>query len=182
MLLIATTSQLAAASRDWFDTVVGVASALNTLVLLALVLVLVPAVWSFTQSLRQLRALLDRVYDDLKPLTNHANRIAANVDEITDSVRTEVTHVVQSVAKANEGISRAIASTERRLQQFGALADVAQEEVERAFVSTAAVVEGVKAGAKAATRADKSEDHRADETDDVRPAHPRVRARRKRRD
>jgi len=170
-----------AASRDWFDTIVGVASALNTLVLLALVLVLVPAVWSFTQSLRQLRALLDRVYDDLKPLTNHANRIAANVDEITDSVRTEVTQVAHAVSQASQGINRAIASTERRLTEFGALVDVAQEEVERAFVSTAAAVEGVKAGARAATRPDEVDDDAADGADDVRPAHPRVRARRKRR-
>ena len=182
MLLFAATSQLAPASRDWFDTIVGVAGALNTLVLLALVIVLVPAVWSFTHSLRQLRTLLDRVYDDLKPLTSHANRIAANVEEITDSVRTEVTQMVQAVSKANQGINRAIASTERRLQEFGALVDVAQEEVERAFVSTAAAVEGVKAGAKAATSADEPEDERDDGTNAVRPAHPRVRARRKRRD
>jgi len=188
MLLIVAPPQVAAASRDWFDTIVGVASALNTLVLLALVIVLVPAVWSFVQSLKQLRGLLDRVYDDLKPLTNHANRIAANVDEITDSVRTEVKQVTQSLAQANQGISRAIASTERKLSQFGALVDVAQQEAERVVLSAAAAVEGVKAGAKSAVGGDDVPDDDDAEPDDettstrpARPAHPRVRTRRKRR-
>jgi uncharacterized protein YoxC len=171
MLLMAGVPQ-AAAARDWLDTVVGVASALNTLLLLAILLVIAPAMWSFIKSLRQLRALLDRVYDDLKPLTTHANRIAANVDEITDSVKTEVQRVTQSIAQANEGISRAIESTDRRLSKLGALMDVAQQEAEKLLVSTAAAVEGVKAGARAAS-------NDGDSADDARPERPRVRSRKK---
>ena len=174
-----------AAERDWFDSLVGIASTLNTLVLLALVVVLVPAVWSFTRSLRQLRALLDRVYDDLRPLTDHANRIAANVDEITDSVKTEVKQVTETIAQANRGLHGAVESTERRLREFGALVDVAQEEVEQAFVSTAASVRGVLAGAVAAIRSKRHRDDADDQGDDGNglpktATHPRVRTRRKR--
>lgn len=165
------------ADRDWFDTLVGTASALNTLVLLALVLVLVPAVWSFTRSLRQLRALLDRVYDDLRPLTQHANRIAANVDDITDTVRTEVKHVSETISEANRGLHQAVESTERRLRDFSALVQIAQQEAERAFVSTAAAVQGVRAGAAAASRMDDTAAEDGDEPSPKTPSRPRLRPR-----
>lgn len=165
------------AGRDWFDAVVGFASALNTLVLLVLTVVLVPAALSFTRSMRQLGALLDRVYDDIKPLAEHANRIAASVDDITDSIRAEVKGVSETIAEANQGLHRAVESTEQRIRKFGALVDVAQQEAERAFVSTAAAVEGVRAGASAAVRREKPE---SDGTTQARPPRPRVRTRRKR--
>lgn len=170
-----------AADRDWFDTVVGVASALNTLVLLALVLVLVPAIVALTKNLRQLRQLLDRAYDDLGPFTEHANRIAANVEEISESVRDEVKQVKETVGQATRGLQTAVEGTERRLRDFGALMDVAQAEAERVIVGTASTAHGVRAGAAAAMNGDEGEDLLDDDT--ARPprgAHPKVRARRKR--
>lgn len=174
---------MVAAGRDWLDTLVGVSSALNTLLLLALLVLLAPTVWSFTRNMRQLRALLDRVYDDLKPLAGHANRIASNLDEITESVRAEVKGVTDTIAQAKHGLHRALESTDQRIRKVGALLDVAQEEAERAIVSTAATVRGVRAGA-AAMRRDKQPANgpppSAETTPRPRPPRPRVRARRKR--
>jgi len=166
------------ADRDLFDTIVGLASALNTLIFLALAIVLAPALYSLARTVRDLRALLDRVYEDLRPFTAHANRIAANLDEISDSVKSEVKDVQQTIAQANEGLSRAVESTQRRISQFGALVDVAQKEAERAFVSTASTVRGVRAGAAAAVRGSRRDN--GDDDDADRPARPRVRSRRKR--
>lgn len=178
---------MAPADRDWFDTLVGIASALNTLVLLALVVVLVPAVVALTKNLRQLRSLLDRAYDDLKPLTEHANRIAANVDEISESVRDEVKQVKETVGQATRGLHNAVESTERRLRDFGALMDVAQSEAERVVVSTASAVHGVRAGASAALHGSDSEDllggdrgDRGDGDRKPRVARPKTRSSRKR--
>lgn len=170
-----------AADRDWFDTLVAIASALNTLVLTALVVVLVPAVIALTRNLKQLRALLDRAYDDLRPFTAHANRIAANVDEISESVRDEVNQVKETVGLATRGLHTAVESTERRLRDLGALMDVAQAEAERVVVSTASTVHGVRAGASAALNGDDGEDLLADEPVGApRGTHPKVRSRRKR--
>jgi uncharacterized protein YoxC len=140
---------MTAADRDWFDILVGIASALNTLVLLALVLVLVPAVIALTKNLKQVRGILDRAYDDLRPFTGHANRIAANVEEISESVRDEVQQVKATVGQATRGLQNAVESTEKRLRDFGALMDVAQTEAERVVVSTASAARGVRAGASA---------------------------------
>ena len=169
-----------AAERDWFDAIVGIASALNTLVLTALVIVLVPAVVAITRNLKQLRVLLDRAYDDLKPLTDHANRIAANVDEISESVRDEVKEVKEMVGQATRGLHNAVASTERRMRDLGALMDVAQTEAERVVMGTAAAAHGVRAGASA-MNGDDSEDLLGDEPHrPPRGEHPKVRSRRKR--
>ena len=170
-----------AADRDWFDTLVGIASALNTLVLTALVIVLAPAVVAITRNLKQLRALLDRAYDDLKPLTDHANRIAANVDEISESVRDEVKEVKATVGQATRGLQSAVASTERRLRDLGALMDVAQSEAERVIVGTASTAHGVRAGAAMAMNGDDAEDPLSDPPEGKpRGAHPKVRSRRNR--
>jgi uncharacterized protein YoxC len=163
--------------RDWFDTLVGVASALNTLVLLALVIVLVPAVIALTKNLKQLRVLLDKAYDDLKPFTEHANRFASNVDEISESVKDEVLQVKETVGQATRGLHTAVESTERRLRDFGALMDVAQTEAERVIVGTASAAHGVRAGASA-MNGDDSEDLLGD--DDRKARGPKVRSRRKR--
>jgi uncharacterized protein YoxC len=167
------------AGRDWFDTLVGVASALNSLVLLVLVAVLVPAVVAFTRSLRQVRRLLDRAYEDLRPLSEHANRIAASVDDIAHSVRTNVKQVSAAVDQASRGLSQAVQSTERRLRDFGALMDVAQEEAERAVVTTASAVRGARAGAAAARPRRDTEDGDTPAPRRRHPARPRVRARQK---
>lgn len=169
------------ADRGWFDTMVGVAGALNAVLLLVLLAILAPGMWSFLRSLRELRAILDRVYDDLKPFTGHANRIAANIDDITETVRAEVKAMTATIAQANQGLNRAVESTEKRIREVGALLDVAQKEAERAFVSTAAAVHGVRAGAAAAVRRDKKAPEAGEpDASPATPARPRVRARRKR--
>jgi ABC-type transporter Mla subunit MlaD len=166
------------ADRDWFDTLVGVASVFNTLVITALLLVMVPAVIAVTRNLKQLRGILDKAYDDLKPLTDHANRIAANVDEITESVRDEVKQVKETVGQATRGLHNAVENTERRLRDLGALMDVAQGEAERIVVGTASTAHGVRAGASA--MGDDSEDLLDGNEPQRRGTRPQVRSRRKR--
>jgi uncharacterized protein YoxC len=167
------------ADRDWFDTLVGIASVFNTLVITALLLVMVPAVLAVTKNLKQLRGILDKAYDDLKPLTDHANRIAANVDEITESVRDEVKQVKETVGQATRGLHNAVESTERRLRDLGALMDVAQGEAERIVVGTASAAHGVRAGMSSASD-DDSEDLLDGDEPKRRGSRPKVRARRKR--
>ena len=58
-------------------------------------------------------------------------------------------NVKASIDSANGVFQRALGKTETRLNEFNALLQVAQEEAERAFVSTASLVRGVKEGASA---------------------------------
>ncbi|MEX2178586.1 MAG: DUF948 domain-containing protein [Gemmatimonadaceae bacterium] len=135
------------AERGWFETMTGVASGVMTLTLLALSVFLAPAAWSFWRTFRKVRALLDNVYADVAPLTRHAGNVADNLDYITSSIRNDVQQVNATIASANRRLQQAVELTENRLNEFNALLQVVQEEAEQAFVSTAAVVRGVRTGA-----------------------------------
>ena len=189
-----------AVERGWFETVTGIASAVLTLTILGLAIVMAPAAWSFWRTFRKVRTLLDQVYADVNPITRHASNVADNLDYITTSIRHDVQQVNATIASANRRLQEAVELTEQRMNEFNALLQVAQQEAEHAFVSTAAAVHGVRTGAATFTGlagAEIDEDGTGDEDDgdddesdtiaelrDGRgeaPARPRVRSRRKRR-
>lgn len=136
-----------ATGRGWFETVTGIASGLMSLTLLVFTIFAAPAAWSFWTTFKKTRELLDKVQADITPLTNHASKIADNLDYITTSIRTDVQHVNAAIASATRRLNQAAELTETRLNEFNALLQVAQQEAEQAFVSTAAAVRGVRTGA-----------------------------------
>jgi hypothetical protein len=133
-----------------FARVSSVASGLVSITLLVLTVALVPAAWNFRKSYKKVSDLLDRVYGDINPLMRHASTIADNVDYITTSVRVDVQEVNRTIAAVNVRLREAAALTEQRLNEFNALLEVVQREAEGVFVSTAATVRGVRAGASSA--------------------------------
>ena len=134
------------APRSWFDQLTAIASGLVSISLLVLTVALVPAAWNFRKSYKKISELLDKVYADVNPLTKHASTIADNLDYITTSVRVDMQRVNQTIAAANEKLREAVELTEQRMSDFNALLRVAQQEAEDTFVSTAAMVRGVRKG------------------------------------
>jgi uncharacterized protein YoxC len=132
-----------------FEQVSSIARAVMTLALLVLTVALVPAAWNFRKSYKRINKLLDQVYGDIHPIMRHASTIADNVDYISTSLRVDVQQVNQTIASANQRLREAVATTERRLQEFNALLAVVQREAEDVFVSTASTVRGVRAGVSA---------------------------------
>lgn len=136
-----------AADPGVLEQISSIARAIMTLALLVLTVALVPAAWNFRKSYKRINKLLDQVYGDIHPLMRHASVIADNVDYISTSLRVDVQQVNQTIASANQRLREAVATTERRLQEFNALLAVVQHEAEDMFVSTASTVRGVRAGA-----------------------------------
>lgn len=130
-----------------FEQISSVARAVMTLALLVLTVALVPAAWNFRKSHRRINKLLDQVYGDIHPIMRHASTIADNANYISTSIRVDVQQVNQTIASANQRLREAVATTERRLQEFNALLAVVQREAEDVFVSTASTVRGVRTGA-----------------------------------
>jgi uncharacterized protein YoxC len=151
-----------------FEKVASVAQGLMTIAILVLTVVLVPAAWNFRSSYKRVNELIDRFYGDIGPLIRNANAIADNANYITTAVRVDVQQFNQTVALANERLTTAVMTAERRLQELDALLRVVQREAEDAFVSTASTLRGVRAGAT--TFRDEMEDDLiagADEFEDV---------------
>ncbi|MDF2776095.1 MAG: hypothetical protein K0S86_5596 [Geminicoccaceae bacterium] len=130
-----------------FEKVASVAQGLMTIAILVLTVVLVPAAWNFRTSYKRVNELIDRFYGDIGPLVRNANSIADNVNYITTSIRVDVQQFNQTVTLANERLTTAVQSAERRIRELDALLRVVQREAEDAFVSTASTLHGVRAGA-----------------------------------
>ena len=130
----------------WFGKVASVASGLVSIVLLVLLVVLVLVALKTQAKVGQ---LMDRLAADITPIARHASNITDNVDYITTSIRTDVQQVSQTIQNANDRLNEALALSERRLRELSALLQVVQEEAENTFVSTAATVRAVRAGALA---------------------------------
>ena len=130
----------------WFDKLTSVASGLVSIVLLVLLVVLVLVALKTQAKVGQ---LMDRLAADITPIARHTSNIADNVDYITTSIRTDIQQVSQTIQTANDRLNEALALSERRLRELSALLQVVQEEAEDTFVSTAATVRAVRAGALA---------------------------------
>lgn len=154
------------AQRGWFETMTGIASGVMAVTLLALVIVFAPAAWSFWRTFRKVRELLDKAYADVMPVARHGRNIADNLDYITTSIRSDLQQINATIASANRRLQQAVEVTENRLNEFNALLHVVQEEAEQTFVSTAAVLRGVRTGAAEFGGLDEPNRERYDETDD----------------
>jgi Bacterial protein of unknown function (DUF948). len=129
-----------------FSKVTSIASALMTIAIIVLTVVVVPAAWNFRKSYKKVSDMLDKVYGDVNPLMRHASAIADNVDYISTSIRVDVQQVSQTVAAVNQRLQQAVSAAEDRINQLNALLDVVQEEAESAFVTTASTIRGVQTG------------------------------------
>jgi uncharacterized protein YoxC len=136
-----------AVEQGAFAKVASVAQGLMSIAILVLTVVLVPAAWNFRSSYKRVNELIDRFYGDIGPLVRNANAIADNVNYITTAIRVDVQQFNQTVALANERLTSAVKTAERRLSELDALMRVVQREAEDAFVSTASTLRGVRAGA-----------------------------------
>lgn len=136
-----------AIEQGTFAKIAGVAQGLMTIAILVLTVALVPAAWNFRNSYKRINELIDRFYGDIGPLVRNANTIADNVNYITTAIRVDVQQFNQTVALANERLTVAVKTAERRLNELDALMRVVQREAEDTFISTASTLRGVRAGA-----------------------------------
>ena len=136
-----------AVEQGTFEKVASVAQGLMTIAILVLTVVLVPAAWNFRSSYKRINELIDRFYGDIGPLVRNANTIADNVNYITTAIRVDVQQFNQTVALANERLTVAVKTAERRLNELDALMRVVQREAEDTFITTASTLRGVRAGA-----------------------------------
>ena len=136
-----------AVEQGAFAKVATVAQGLMSIAILALTVVLIPAAWNFRNSYKKVNDLIDRFYGDIGPLVRNSNAIADNVNYITTAIRVDVQQFNQTVTLANERLTLAVKTAERRLNELDALMRVVQREAEDAFVSTASTLRGVRAGA-----------------------------------
>jgi uncharacterized protein YoxC len=149
--------------------ITAVATAIIAIALSILLVVALPALWQLRNAYRRLNGVLDRVYGDLTPIIRNVATISQDVAAFTSSIHADFRAVSATIESANAQVRNALAATERHVQDFNALLDVAQDEAEQLFVSTASTVRGVQRGAEA-LRDQSGTDLASDELDEAAPA------------
>ena len=96
----------------------------------------------------QLKKLLRSLQQHVGPVTDRARVAAENVEYVTALVRQDVQKVRASVSGLSDRLGEASERMEERVEEFNALMDVVQDEAESVLLDTAALVRGVRAGAK----------------------------------
>jgi len=149
--------------------ITAVATAIIAIALSILLVVALPALWQLRNAYRRLNGVLDRVYGDLTPIIRNVATISDNVVEFTTSIHADIRAVSATIESVNAKVRDALEATERHVQDFNALIDVAQDEAEQLFVSTASTVRGVQRGAEALGESSGT-DLASDELDAATPA------------
>lgn len=92
------------------------------------------------------------VRQNLGPVSDRARSISANVEFITQALRTDVERLNASVKGLTDRLQLASERMEERIEEFNALMEVVQTEAEDLFLDTASTVRGVRAGARSIGR------------------------------
>ena len=122
-----------------------VAADVSTVVIAAISVILLIVILLFFVQLKRLLGSLQR---HVRPVTDRARVAAENVEYISAVVREDVQKVRASVSSLSERLKEASERMEERVEVFNALMDVVQDETESVLLDTAAVVRGVRAGAR----------------------------------
>jgi len=147
-MMIMSLLQAVPVSRDGLSVAADVALVgLGAFALVAAVAVVVLLI-----QLRRLGAQIARLGKELNgkidPVVEKSRTVAANVEFISASVRTDVEQVTGAVRQLSERLEQASDHMEERIDDFNALMEVVQGEAEATFLDTASTVRGVKAGAR----------------------------------
>ncbi len=130
--------------RDGFDVIAAVTGGLIGATFLA---VLLAFLFLFIQARKVSRAVTEtrqRISTD--PALEHLRKTAANVEEISGTLRDEVGRLSKSVGDLSDRLHQASERMEERIEEFNALMEVVQSEAEGAFVDTASTARGVRRG------------------------------------
>ena len=117
------------------------------LAFLAILVVLVLVLAELRTLSRTWTGFLTTTTDRSKPLVEHANSTARNLDHITSVVRSEIDRLNGMIGGVTDDIGEASLEVKRRIADLSALLDLAQSEAEDAVLDAAAKLRMLRKGA-----------------------------------
>jgi methyl-accepting chemotaxis protein len=123
-----------------------------SLVVLVLLGAVVFVLLALRKSVHELTKLLNSSYGDISATAHSVRNVAEDVRGITQSLKTDVGAMSDTIRHVNSGVRKVVRRAEVRLQRLDALVGVAQEEAEDFVLSSASTLRGVRLGASALKR------------------------------
>lgn len=111
------------------------------------------------------KASLDEVGKNLRDLTEHASKIAQNVEDVSSTVRTDIAAVHDTVDYVNRRTRHAVTQLADRVDSFNDALESVQQDTQSAIVTAVAVLKGVRTAMGGLRRRSAA----ADEPDDEEP-------------
>ena len=136
----------ATVDRGFVETLAGVGQFAVSLVVLILLGAIVFVLMALRKSVQELTKLLHSSYGDLSSAAHSVRNVAEDVRGITQSVKTDIGAVSDTIRHVNSGVRRAVRRAEARLHRLDTLVGVAQEEAEDFVLSSASTLRGFRFG------------------------------------
>ena len=140
------------AQQGFMETLAVTGQFVVSLVVLVLLGAVVFVLLALRKSVQDLTRLLNASSGDISAAAHSVRNVAEDVRGITQSVKTDVGAVSDTIRNVNKGVRRAVRRAEARLERLDALVGVAQEEAEEFVMSSASALRGVRLGASALKR------------------------------
>lgn len=103
-----------------------------------------PLVQELRSLMRRSDRLVDKMNDRVEPVMDNVETMTDDALHISGSLRQDVEEIGHAVDQGSRSARRIARMAENRAAEIDALIEVAQEECESKFVSTASILGGVK--------------------------------------
>lgn len=142
----------AAVERGVMENLAATGQFVVSLVVLILLAALIFLLLALRKSIQELTKLFHSSYGDISAAAHSVRNVAEDVRGITQTVKTDVGAMSDTLRSVNTGVKRAVRRAEMRLHRLDALVGVAQEEAEDLVLSSASTLRGFRFGAAALKR------------------------------
>ena len=136
---------------SFYDVLVMVSLILWILIGLAVIVsvpLLLPRVMGAMRQLEQVEEVVHRA----TPLLEQSERLLDQFSKISTSVADDIERVDRTVIRTTESVERMMELAEERVSEINALLEVAVEEAEETFFSTAAILRALRPGSRSRGR------------------------------
>jgi hypothetical protein len=140
------------ADRGFMATLAVTGQFVVSLVVLVLLGAVVFVLLALRKSVQDLTKLLNASSGDISAAAHSVRNVAEDVRGITQTVKTDVGAMSDTIRHVNSGVRKVVRRAEARLQRLDALVGVAQDEAEDFVLSSASALRGVRLGASALKR------------------------------
>jgi Na+/phosphate symporter len=130
--------------RDVFDVIYGISAGLLALLLIFLLFLLMSVVAQLRASARALQDARTSLLQD--EAVQSLRKTLAYAESIAEQLHGETSRLTDAIGGLTDRVEQLSSHTGERIEDLNALVAVVQEEIEEAFVETAARARGVRAG------------------------------------
>jgi uncharacterized protein YoxC len=134
---------------SWFEQVIGVASGILTLLPFVLLVVAIWVALKVRDSFERARESLTEVRADIRELIGAANRISEDLAGVSQSVRSSVDTLNETVTYTNTRARHAVSRLADRVDAFNDALEVVQEDTQSVIVTALSALRGLRAGVAA---------------------------------